>query len=174
MSHGSEALWMRYVKGTLPERERALWEEHLAVCDSCLELYMRSVEIEAAYWPAPDMNALRRAAMTAHEEYRSSLIIDKEEASLQEAEALRPRNRFRDWWQHPFFQYTAACVLTIVLMSSGVFEAFVQTADALEQRVQQQGDARQRDVSVSEQLVNRTRGLIEQILYIDKGERELR
>lgn len=52
MEHFSMEDWRKYVKNELTEAERELYEDHLYICDECLEVYLEAMDEEEQSLPA--------------------------------------------------------------------------------------------------------------------------
>ncbi len=102
MKHFDSEAWILYRRGRLDEEQRRLMEDHLAVCDRCLHNYLalisgQEIHLAETLLP-PDFNA------------RVALIIGERK------EEPHKKGRARS-----LFNYTVAAAITLVLMSSGMF-----------------------------------------------------
>lgn len=52
MEHFSLEEWRKYAKNELSEPERELYENHLYICDQCLEVYLEAMDEEEDSLPA--------------------------------------------------------------------------------------------------------------------------
>ncbi|KON85595.1 hypothetical protein AF332_01195 [Sporosarcina globispora] len=52
MEHFTLEEWRKYVKNELSEPERELYEDHLYLCDHCLEVYLEAMDEEENSMPA--------------------------------------------------------------------------------------------------------------------------
>ncbi|MBG9585877.1 MAG: hypothetical protein ACQEXE_23895 [Bacillota bacterium] len=52
MEHFSLEEWRKYAKNELSEPERELYEDHLYICDQCLEVYLEAMDEEEDSLPA--------------------------------------------------------------------------------------------------------------------------
>lgn len=127
-----------YVRNLLTEQERDWAERHLAVCDTCLELFAAAVESveagtvvggSAAYEPSitmPDMELLEQRVVT---QLISELTPDDHHVEQAYATTIvvqeRPYRR-SSWLQHPVTHYTIAASITLLLLGSGTFASFSQ------------------------------------------------
>jgi anti-sigma factor RsiW len=114
MSHFAREQWSAYVQNRLSGEERRRCEEHLYICEHCLTVYLECVEREGAALPE----------------------LKKEDAFTEAVmrRVLRPEGRHPERL-HPeggdradrrtLLHYTAAAAVTLVLMSSGMFQALL-------------------------------------------------
>ncbi|MBT2688874.1 hypothetical protein J7I93_11835 [Bacillus sp. ISL-47] len=52
MDHYSREEWHKYVKNELGDADRKAYEDHLYICDHCLEVYLEAMEEEEHALPA--------------------------------------------------------------------------------------------------------------------------
>ncbi|MFS0820641.1 anti-sigma factor family protein [Bacillus sp. 1P02SD] len=103
MRHFSNEEWLSYIKDEMEEPKREELENHLFSCDQCLEIYMELVESQAEELPALDNDRFT-------DEVTAKLPLQKEK--------LR-----KSFLQSPIFHYGVAAVVTLTLMSTGVFQS---------------------------------------------------
>ncbi|NLA26638.1 MAG: hypothetical protein GX878_04515 [Firmicutes bacterium] len=102
MDHYDSGAWTLYRDNILDENQRRLMEDHLAVCDRCLQSYLAAAEeheTRLAELLPPDFTIT----------VKESIRIKKELA------AKRRRSR-------SLVNYTVAAAITLALMSSGIFD----------------------------------------------------
>jgi hypothetical protein len=125
MKHYTLEQWKTYVGQELTDQEHEQFERHLESCESCLELYMLSLELAADFYP-----------MLRDEQALADQVMEAIQAADQpKSMASRPviegaswswkQNRLKlgPWIRHPLFHYTVAAAITLILMSSGVFQS---------------------------------------------------
>ncbi|GBF76302.1 hypothetical protein PA598K_04761 [Paenibacillus sp. 598K] len=115
MSHRSEAYWRRYAEtDKLSREERDAAEAHLYECDACLALYMQAVEqLEVHAVVGNEAETQLKAGLRSH-------------PAVQKTTARR-----RGWTsrRRTLVHYTIAAALTLFLLSSGVWQHYLdQTA----------------------------------------------
>ena len=137
MKHWTREEGERYVSGRMPAEERDVAEQHLYVCDLCMALYMACLEDGTARLPQlSDQEAFTEAVMA-------------------QVKGKRPRSR--SWRQRPFLQYVVAAAITLILMSTGLFENMATEFNQLQ--ASQSG----RQESFSEKLVERTAAILDRV-----------
>ncbi|WP_227761854.1 hypothetical protein [Zhaonella formicivorans] len=111
MKHYSREEWQEYKAGG-PDADRLLaMEEHLYLCDSCLEVYLETfTEAEVA-----------KAAATLTPGFTSRVLTRLGQLSTK----LQQKNNFRimpSYRLRLFTYYVAAACITFMLMFSGIFD----------------------------------------------------
>lgn len=131
MKHYDASEWIGYVENRLPEEQRAGMEDHLYRCDQCLGLYMTSLEAI----PTPSLMETNTEPLTDE----LLQIIFSGERGTPDAHPIRTRwkKSVEGWLQKPFLLYTAAAMLTIVLMSTGFFQMVSDGASRMEKKASQ-------------------------------------
>ncbi len=107
MNHYDTGAWILYRDDRIDENQRRLMEDHLAVCDSCLQNYLAAAGEEEA----------RLAELMLPPDF-STAIKESVRTKIQLAEKKR-RSR-------SLVNYTVAAVITLVLMSGGIFDLCVR------------------------------------------------
>lgn len=113
--HRSYDLWIAYIENRLPEAEREEAERHLYVCDDCLALYLRVVDQQSVAWEEE-----RAKAVTAE-------VMDTIQSQGQSSVSKRQMQRER---RRRLIHYTVAASLTLLLMSSGVFQQLMSYTES--------------------------------------------
>lgn len=109
-----------YIKDELEEQKREELENHLFSCDQCLEVYLELVEAQSVELPKIENEHFT-------DEVVAGLPVKKE----------KPRKSIL---QSPIFHYGVAAVVTLTLMSTGVFQSItgiigtVETSSFLDQK----------------------------------------
>ena len=99
MKHYTTDQWYAYTLGS--EENREVMDDHLLVCEACLSLYLSTVEDVADSMPAlPDVTA-----------FSEGILKKRSPSKTVHKRSLRP-----------FLQYAIAASITIILVSSGVFQ----------------------------------------------------
>lgn len=135
MNHYSYEQWTAYVKNELEEQVREVYEDHLYSCDQCLEIYLQAVEVFESELPV----------ITDADSFTNSIMAQVSETKEKERETKLP------FYQKTFFHYTLAAVMTILFMTSGVFQSITNYVDNV-----QRPYLEERSPSVTEGLVNKT------------------
>jgi anti-sigma factor RsiW len=123
MKHYTLEQWKHYVEQDLTDGDRDVYEAHLSTCELCLELYMQALERAADSYPVLiDQAALADKVMET--------IAARTNAESTVSQFLQPESEHKQkpsetasWLRHPIFHYTVAAAVTLVLMSSGVFQS---------------------------------------------------
>jgi len=110
--HYRDEEWLMYMKDELAESRRGELEDHLYSCDQCLEIYMKLVEDQAV--ELPDLENIHFT-----DEVVMKLPVNKEK---QKKSIL----------QSPIFHYGVAAVVTLSLMSTGVFQSMTGIVGTVE------------------------------------------
>ncbi|MCM3706209.1 MULTISPECIES: hypothetical protein [Cytobacillus] len=97
MEHFSSEEWRKYAKNELTEPERELYEDHLYICDQCLEVYLEVMEEEE--YSLPEMPG---------EEDFTNLVMAQitgefpKEASKEQSGLPPKASRFERWFPFAF------------------------------------------------------------------------
>jgi hypothetical protein len=158
MSHYTLEQWKRYVEDDITFEDRDFYESHLSSCESCLQLYMQSLDAAAGSYPVVvDQTAFADSVMEAIRAHS----VELPQVQLQPVAHPNPNSeRFKraNWLRHPLFHYTVAAAITLVLMNSGVFQSIAErfgTADLFRaETAQEEGLIEQ--PSVSKKLMEKT------------------
>lgn len=128
MKHFSRQDWLAFAKGQVEEKKSSKMEEHLLVCDRCVEEYLSFIS------PQDE----DRSGRNISPQFTKRVL-----KSINDMEIKRNKKR-RD-----LFYYVAAACLTFVLMTSGVFQIFTekipeiaQTENRPEQFLEKQEESR--------------------------------
>ena len=141
MMHYSEQEWMKYVKNELDKDVREEYEDHLYSCDQCLEVYLMAVEAEEAELP-----------LISNEVDFTNLVM----AQIAETKKDKPQKqkigkKKKSIYQSAFFHYSIAAAVTILLMTTGVFQSITQYAENV-----QNPNLQEQRTSLTEGLVDKT------------------
>ncbi|OIJ14339.1 hypothetical protein BKP37_08295 [Anaerobacillus alkalilacustris] len=115
MNHISRDDLERYAKGELEERQRDECETHLYSCDQCMSTYMSVLEVIGS--SLPDIK---------EESLFTDQIMQKINEDKIDKVAKRP------FYEQTFFHYMLAATLTIILMTSGVFQSLTGYIDEVQ------------------------------------------
>ncbi|MFS0862765.1 hypothetical protein [Fredinandcohnia sp. 179-A 10B2 NHS] len=136
MKHYNTDEWLAYINDKIPELKREEMEEHLLLCDQCLEVYMNLLEDKAEELP----------------------IIQNEgftDETLRNLPKKKQKQKKLDL-QSPIFHYGVAAAVTFILMTSGFF----QSVTGIVSTVEASSDARQ-EKPVSEGLMEKALSLFD-------------
>ncbi|MNZ95995.1 hypothetical protein D3C78_1151710 [compost metagenome] len=171
--HVTESQMAGYVNGSLNEQERDYIDEQLAVCDVCLQLFMRTLEAadggnnesgayqDAACTELPNMEQMEQRVM-------GQLLQEQRKAASSEPilekpiDAQEKPSRRVSWLQHPVTHYTIAASITLLLLGSGVFASFSQkmaefdTYESMQQPTHTSTPIGEQTESWSDKMVNQT------------------
>lgn len=134
MNHVSYEQWQLYVKNELNDDVREGYDEHLYSCDQCLEVYLMAVtEFES------ELPVLSNA-----DEF-TNMIMAEVSNEKKKYEVTSP------FYQKTIFHYGIAAAMTILFMTSGVFQSITKYVDNV-----QSPNIEESTPSVTEELVNKT------------------
>ncbi|WP_096186565.1 anti-sigma factor family protein [Evansella halocellulosilytica] len=136
MTHRSKADWHQYVNEELSESKKQEFEEHLYGCDECMDLYLQV--IEESNDQLPDVGD--------HDEF-TDVVLSRIEKQHGISQSIRRR---RPFYEQTVFHYVLAATLTIVLMTSGVFQSITNYVDDVHQST-----VSEETPSITEQIINR-------------------
>lgn len=111
MSHYTRQEWIDFKKHRLPEEKQLQMEQHLQVCDSCMDVWLGLIgqeEIDKAAGMIPD--DFGRKAM--------QLVRAQDKPVSPLSSNVNKRRRLLAY-------YTAAAAITLTLVSGGVFQTIV-------------------------------------------------
>jgi len=142
MTHYSYEEWLKYVKNELAEEVQDIVENHLYSCDQCLDLYLQVVtEAESA---------LPSIANDAH--FTDVVMAQVSEVQLPVKKGIKEKkNGKKRFYQSSVFHYTIAAAMTILLMTTGVFQSLIQYAENV-----QRPSFQQKETSMTAGVVNKT------------------
>jgi anti-sigma factor RsiW len=165
MKHGTSEQWLAYVGHELPDEESDELEKHLESCEACMELYIQSVELAVDSYPMLQSEAaLADSVMDAihaggHSRPTVSLSV------VEGASSTRKWLSLGAWTRHPIFHYTVAAAITMILMSSGLFQSLAEgrgQVDPLSPEFKQVEPPNEH-LSVSQQLLDKTIVMLDSI-----------
>jgi anti-sigma factor RsiW len=110
--HYRDEEWLMYVKDELAESTREELEDHLYSCDQCLEIYMNLVEAQVEELP----------------DIENDHFTDEVAMKL----TLKKERQKKSILQSPIFHYGIAAVVTLTLMSTGVFQSMTGIVGTVE------------------------------------------
>ena len=150
MEHYSKEQWMDYCKDALDRDTREVMEEHLAECNSCLEIYMTALEETMT----DNVSDLIPSGFV--DEVMNQIATEKNKNSSTNAGRLSGRT---------FANYAVAAGLTIVLTFSGFFQYLSDSLPKASHSIAARSANLENAVTVgwSEHLINTTQNLINQI-----------
>jgi hypothetical protein len=112
LSHFSRREWENYIKSRLTEDETALMEGHLLECEDCLETFLSTIDDEE----------IALAAGQLSPDFTNTVMAKTK--TLQRQNSTLPR-RDRRTGTNLFMYYVAASIVTLMLMSVGVFQSMM-------------------------------------------------
>ena len=119
MKHYHKNEWMQYVRNELDEATRNEYEDHLYQCDECLDLYLLTVEEHEAHLP-----------QIAETSEFTNAIMDKIDESK-----IKPKKQMK---KKTVMNYLLAAAMTILFMSSGLFDQLMSITNTFENDEQQE------------------------------------
>lgn len=140
MNHRSKVEWLHYVNDELTETTRTEYEEHLYNCETCMDVYLQIIEESSHVLPdVEDEESFTDAIMSQ---------IEKQRTHFHPVKTSKKKLAF---YQHTTFHYLLAASLTVVLMTSGVFQSLTNYVDEV-----QKTTISEESPSITEQIMNRT------------------
>jgi hypothetical protein len=117
--HYSYEVWCQYVKNEMDGNVREDVETHLYSCDQCLDIYLQVLETEDAGLPIiPNESQFTDTIMV------NIADLKKSNANLEEGK--------KSFYQSSAFHYILAAAMTIIMMSTGVFQSITKVADTVQ------------------------------------------
>lgn len=142
MKHYSEKEWMKYVKNELDKDTREEYENHLYRCDQCLDIYLQAVvEVESEL-----------PVITNEADFTDLVMAQISEASVPKIQNVKEKKKTsKRFFQEPLFHYSIAAAMTILLMSTGVFQSITKYTENV-----QNPDFQEKRTSMTEGIVDKT------------------
>ncbi|ADU29134.1 hypothetical protein [Evansella cellulosilytica] len=134
MTHIHKDEYTDYINEAISEERRESVESHLLACDMCITIYEKALEDNATRLP---------------ELHDSSTFTDDIMAKISTSKVEQNERKIR-FYETTFLHYTIALALTVILMSSGVFQTITNYVDDI-----QNTTFRDEGPSVTEQLVKK-------------------
>jgi len=137
MTHYTIQEWKAYIQGD--ELDRALMDTHLLECEHCSEIYL--VAVEELHEDLPQLMNL--------EAFSNAIIEEIKLLPKNNTNEYRHTNN-KKWYMNMFFHYTVAASLTLILVSSGIFDQMFDRVSQISHSTEQA-----KKTTVSEQLTNK-------------------
>ena len=145
MMHYSKEEWTKYVKNEMNEDVREEYENHLYTCDQCLDIYLQVVE-EAEY-ELPEIEN-----DTEFTDLIMAQIAESRPPSTTDWMNRKERKKgSRPYYQTAIFHYSVAAAMTILLMTTGVFQSITKYTLSI-----QTPSFQEKRTSVTEGIVDKT------------------
>lgn len=141
MRHYSIEEWMNYVKNEFDQDVREEYENHLYTCDQCLDVYLEAVTAAESELPEM-MNDI---------DFTNSIMAQIAESYPPSVNVVKKRKESRPFYQTAIFHYTVAAGMTILLMTTGVFQSITQYTVSV-----QTPSFQEKRTSVTEGIVDKT------------------
>ncbi|MEH7525932.1 hypothetical protein V7149_22085 [Bacillus sp. JJ1503] len=141
MRHYSIEEWMKYVKNEFDQDVREEYENHLYTCDQCLDLYLEAVTVAESELPEIENDI----------EFTNSIMAQIAENHPPSVKVVNKRKESRPFYQTAIFHYTVAAAMTILLMTTGVFQSITQYTVSV-----QTPSFQEKRTSVTEGIVDKT------------------
>jgi anti-sigma factor RsiW len=151
--------WQAYINKQLTAAQYDEYDEHLYTCDACLQLYMEAIEVSVEITMAEVPMKVVNHIMTA-------IQLEKREPEKRRVQHVRSslKRKSVPLTRRPLFQYTVAAIITLVLMSAGVFQGLslrishIETATSKEQQESFSQKLMERTVSVLDAVQDQSQG----------------
>jgi hypothetical protein len=159
MMHFTREDWKAFSEGLVEEKRYIAMEEHLLICNTCVEIYLSFFPEENAAGFAKELSP----------QFTSNV--------MSRIGGLKPQGRRAKSRQGIISYYTAAACITLLLMSAGVFEGFAHMIPVITQAKIQAEHPLETDngnlieFGWSDRLLNNTLTFIDSIK--PKGEEEV-
>ncbi len=134
MNHIKYEQWVLYVKDELDEETRQMYEEHMFICDSCLELYSKAIESYNHTLPQLPEDFTDKIIDHITEKTTPPLVKEKTESKVRKS----------------LLHYTVAAAMTVILMTSGLFGHLLQIPSTFAER-----SSNIQNESLTDQLLNK-------------------
>lgn len=134
MKHPVFEEWLKYVKNEISDDVRQAYDDHLYSCDECLQSYLQAIsELEN------ELPVLSNA-----DTFTDSIMA--------EITTSKPNTKNKvPFYQKTVFHYTIAAAITILFMTSGVFQSITNVVGSV-----QTPNIEEEPPSITEELLNKT------------------
>lgn len=129
MNHYTYEQWLKYVNDEIEGNVREFFDDHLYSCEQCLALYLQVVEDQSTHLP-----------VLSNEDEFTNLVMAK----------VKSDRKVIPFHQKTIFHYIIAAAMTLLLMSTGVFQSMTKYVDHVENPLEVKMP------SMTEGLVNKT------------------
>ncbi|ANE45558.1 hypothetical protein SY83_03705 [Paenibacillus swuensis] len=184
-AHYTESAWRQYAIGSLTDAEQLRMEDHLYDCEQCLGVYMVAMEAGAGdiQLDASDMhpdpgdmqvntgdvqaNTADMQPVGQHADAVSAAFTDQVMLRLAAIEtesapvaltAMPKPDAYKVVRRRTWFHYAVAAAITLLLMSSGVFQSLLTQSTQLSTNLNGEGYR-----SISDQIMNRTGSVLDEL-----------
>jgi predicted anti-sigma-YlaC factor YlaD len=144
MKHITMDEWVKYVTDDIDESTRSEYEMHLYNCDYCMDSYMQAIKLAEN-----DLPTVTNSSEYTEEIIRSTAEINGSFEKQGPKRVIRKR-----WCEQKLVHYALAVVMTLLLMTTGVFTQLTEAVSKFEKSNQP---------SLTESLMNKTTSLINQV-----------
>lgn len=103
MRHYDSKAWKAYVEGNVGDLDKSLMEQHMLLCEQCMEEYINTIEASGRVEAAPD-----------------GLADNVMAAVGQKADIAAKKTRYTSYF-NPFLRYAAAASIAMLLWKFGIF-----------------------------------------------------
>jgi hypothetical protein len=156
MTHYSYEEWMKYVKNELVEEVREIVENHLYSCDQCLDLYLQAVTEAESELPFIENDT----------HFTDTVMAQVSEIHLPAVKLVKEKGKVKKrFYQSVVVHYTIAVAMTILLMTTGVFQSLIQYAENV-----QSPDFQKKETSMTAGFVDKTFTLMDSLEEKNKKE----
>ncbi|MGD6942537.1 hypothetical protein ACQCT6_10905 [Cytobacillus gottheilii] len=144
MKHYSLDEWMKYVKNEVDDDTREMFEDHLYSCDQCLDLYLFAVEEAEDDLPVmgDELNFTDMVMSKVQNQSQAIIIPFPEQKKPEKKKTVH---------KTAIFHYAVAAAMTLLLMTTGVFQSLTQYAEGVKST-----NFQEKKNSVTEGLVDKT------------------
>lgn len=151
--HFSKEDWQRYCRGELHKEQHRQMEDHLYLCDQCLALYTELLS-EIDLFPEIE-----------NEHDFTNSIMEKivQDISQNRSSSSRMKQSSNGYFKLTIVHYLVSVALTLILMTTGVFEKITESSMQIHHREMQQSE------SFTENMMDKTAYVFD---WIDKTTKE--
>jgi hypothetical protein len=152
--------WSAYIGQHLDAHITKEYEEHLYTCDTCLQQYMCVID-------TPPQLTVKNTTHSITEHIMAEIQPAKLETQTRRSATLvviTPKKKQLPLTRRPLFQFGVAAVITLVLMSAGVFQGLTITISHIESTAQ-----KDQQESYSQKLMEKTVSMLDTIQTQPKG-----
>lgn len=153
MTHIAKEQMQAYVLNTLDDEVREYIEEHLYYCDECLAQYTEAIEAHEHHLPdlPEDMPLAAHVIEAVRSEASETVETVGLAPSTTKAATTSTTTTSRSMFTRSIAHYAIAATVTLMLMSTGVFQSLTGLASTVDEVNKQEGKG-----SFSEHIMERT------------------
>lgn len=153
MKHYSFEEWLSYVKNELDEDTREEYEDHLYICDQCLEIYLLAVEDAEDDLPV----------LTDSLDFTDAIMKQINEKPMGQIVPFPKQQKQKRFYETAIFHYAVAAAMTLLFVTTGVFQSLTDVQGRV---------FHQEQSSVTEGIVDKTFAWMDALDHDNKEDTE--